>query len=213
MQTDQVKGGRKRTRSSSTIASRPASGSRNPGSVRKRSSTRTRGDPFVRGRRQPNVARELYLVPKFLDDGDCRARQIGIDQKTHTELGSGQRVKRLLLHQFAHELERGTDVVGGDVIFTLDVLERHAASQAAHDHRYGQTSAPNDGLAVADGRVKDDAIWGGHSAQMIVIWPELSSRQSLQREVRWNSPASNAGNSGLKPTSSATYGAIEVRRI
>jgi hypothetical protein len=32
------------------------------------------GDLFVRRRRQPNIARELHLMPKALHHGDDRAR-------------------------------------------------------------------------------------------------------------------------------------------
>ena len=61
-----------------------------------------------------------------------------------------------------HKSERRPDVVGGDVVFTLYVLERHAAGQAAHNHRYRHAGALNDGFAVTDGRVDDDAVRGSH---------------------------------------------------
>jgi len=56
-----------------------------------------RGDLLISRRRQPNVASELDFMPKVDEYGDRRARQIGVDWKTHAELGGGQRVKGLLL--------------------------------------------------------------------------------------------------------------------
>lgn len=87
-------------------------------------------------------------MPEFLAHADRRARQVGVDQEAHAELGCWQRAKRLLLGQFTHESERRPDVVGGDVVFMLYVLERHAAGQAAHNHRYRHAGALNDGFAV-----------------------------------------------------------------
>ena len=101
-------------------------------------------------------------MPKFLARKHRCARQVRVDQKTHAELGGWQRVKRLLLSQFTHKSERSSDVVGGDVAFTLYIFERHAAGQAADNHRYRQAGASNDGFAVANGRVDGNAVWGGH---------------------------------------------------
>jgi hypothetical protein len=53
------------------------------------------------------------------------------------------------------------------------------ASQAAHNHRYRQAGAPNDGFAVADGGVDDKMRFGVVMVtQMIVIWLDLSSLAS-----------------------------------
>jgi len=73
-------------------------------------------------------------------------------------------MKRLLLSQFTHKSERSPDVVCGEVVFTLYVLECHATGQAPHNHRYRHASAPNDGFAVTDGRIDDNAVRGGHGA-------------------------------------------------
>ena len=69
---------------------------------------------------------------------------VGVDQEAHAELGCWQRVKRFLFSQFTHKPERSPDVVGGNVVFTLYVLERHAAGQAAHNHRYRHAGALNE---------------------------------------------------------------------
>jgi hypothetical protein len=71
-------------------------------------------------------------------------------------------MKRLLLSQFPDESERSSDIVRGDVIFALDVLERHAPSQAAHHDCDRYASAANDGFSVGDGRVEDNAVREGH---------------------------------------------------
>jgi len=122
----------------------------------------TRGNLFIGSRSQPNISCELHLVPEFLAHVDCRPRQVSVDQKTHAELGCWQWVKRLLLSQFTHKSERSPDVVGRDVVLTLYVLECHTPGQAADNHRYRQASAPNDGFAVTDGGVDDNAVRGGH---------------------------------------------------
>jgi len=101
-------------------------------------------------------------MPEFVAHNDCCARQVSVDQKTHADLGCWQRVKRLLLSQFTHISERSPDVVGGDVVFTLYVLKRHAAGQAAYNHCYRQAGAPNDRFAVTDGRIDDNTVLCGH---------------------------------------------------
>jgi hypothetical protein len=94
--------------------------------------------------------------------GCCGRGFYSIAQKTRAKLGSWQRVIRLLLSQFIHKSERGPYVVGGDAVFTLYVLECHAAGQTAHNYRYRQAGALNDGFAVTDGRVDDNAVRVGH---------------------------------------------------
>jgi hypothetical protein len=71
-------------------------------------------------------------------------------------------MKRFLLREFPDESERSSNIVRGDIMFALDFLERHAPSQApCHDgDRYA--GAPNDGLAVGDGRIEDNAVRDGH---------------------------------------------------
>jgi hypothetical protein len=119
-------------------------------------------DLSVRSGPQPDIAREPSLMTASGERADCRSRQIGIDQQTHRRSGGGQRVKRLLFRQFSYEQERCSDIVGGQVIFPLDFLERHPARQAAHDHRYRQPSAPDHGFAMSDRRIEDDAVQGSH---------------------------------------------------
>jgi hypothetical protein len=140
---DHARGGRKRTRSRSTMASLPGSGSRNAGSFRKRSS-------------------ELDFVAICTEHVYCRARHIGIEKKAHARLGGRQRVKGFLLCKLAHKSERRSNVFGGKVVFALNVFERHSASQAANDYGYRYASAAKDRFTVGDGRVNNDAIWRGH---------------------------------------------------
>ncbi len=58
-------------------------------------------------------------------------------------------------------VRRRPDVVGSDVVFALDVLERHAASQATDNYRHRHAGTPNNGLAVTDGRVNNNAVRSG----------------------------------------------------
>jgi hypothetical protein len=55
--------------------------------------TRTCGDLLVRCRLQPNVSCKLYLMPNSFQRRDDCARQIGVDQQAHAELGTWQWVK------------------------------------------------------------------------------------------------------------------------
>ena len=43
-----------------------------------------------------------------------------------------------------------------------DFLECHASSQAPHHDCDRYAGAPNDGFAVGDGRIEDDAVRDGH---------------------------------------------------
>src|SRR5580700_164208 len=72
-------------------------------------------------------------------------------------------MKRFLLSQFCDESEGSPNVVRGDVILALDFLERHASSQAPHHDSDRYACAPNDGFAVGDSRIEDNAVREGHS--------------------------------------------------
>jgi hypothetical protein len=71
-------------------------------------------------------------------------------------------MKGFLLSQFPDESERSSNIVRGDVILALDFLERHAPSQATYHDCDGYAGAPNDGFAVRNGRIEDNAVWDGH---------------------------------------------------
>ena len=125
--------------------------------------TGTFRDLSIRGSGQPDISREFGVVTASAEGADCRPRQIGIDQEAHKKSGGRKRVKRFLLRQFGYEQQRSPDVVGGDVIFPLDFLEGHPASQAAHNHRYRQAGTSDHGFAVSDGRVENNAVRGSHN--------------------------------------------------
>jgi hypothetical protein len=72
-------------------------------------------------------------------------------------------MKRLLLSQFPDESECSSNIVRGDVILALDLLERHSPSQAPHHDCDRYAGAPDDGFAVGDGRIEDDAVRDGHA--------------------------------------------------
>ena len=71
-------------------------------------------------------------------------------------------MKRFLLSQFRDEPERSPNVVRGDVILALDFLERHASSQAPHHDCDRYAGATNDGFALGDSRIEDNAARDGH---------------------------------------------------
>jgi hypothetical protein len=71
-------------------------------------------------------------------------------------------MKGFLLSQFPDESERSSNIVCSDVILVLDFLERHSPRQATHHNCDRYARAPNDGFAVRDGRIEDDAVRDGH---------------------------------------------------
>jgi len=86
-------------------------------------------------------------------------------------------MKRFLLSQFPDESERSSNIVRGDVILALDFLERHAPSQAPHHDCDRYAGAANDGFAVGDGRIENNAVRGGHG---------VSNDSDLAELVEWN---------------------------
>ena len=76
-------------------------------------------------------------------------------------------MKRFPLRQFGYELERSPDVVGGEVVFTLDFLEGHPARQAAHDDRYRQAGASDYRFAMSDGGIENDVVRRSHRGNNI----------------------------------------------
>jgi len=71
-------------------------------------------------------------------------------------------MKRFLLSQFPNESERSSNIVRGDVVLSLDFLERHTPGQATYHDCDRYAGAPNDGFAVGDGRIEDNAVREGH---------------------------------------------------
>jgi hypothetical protein len=71
-------------------------------------------------------------------------------------------MKGFLLRQFPDEPERSSNIVCGDFVLALDLLERHAPSQAPHHDCDRYAGAPNDRFSVGDGRIWDNAVRDGH---------------------------------------------------
>jgi hypothetical protein len=90
-------------------------------------------------------------------------------------------MKGFLLSQFPDESERSSNIVRGDVVLALDLLERHAPSQAPHHNRDRYAGAPNDGFAVGDGRIEDNAIRSGHGVSDDSHLAELVERNHQNR--------------------------------
>ena len=51
---------------------------------------------------------------------------------------------------------------GCDVVFALDVIERHAASKATHNYRHWHARTLNNGFAVIDGRGNNNPVKSSH---------------------------------------------------
>ena len=70
----------------------------------------------------------------------------------------GSKWKDSLFREFADQLKSGPDIFLGKLIFLPHLFKGHAASQADDDERNRHPHATNDGFAVANGRVNDNAV-------------------------------------------------------
>ncbi len=113
-------------------------------------------------------------------------------------------MKGFLLSQFPDESERSTNIVRGDVILALDFVERHAPGQATYHDRNRYAGAPNDGFAVGDGRIEDNAVRSGHG---------VSDDSHLAELVECNhqdSVSTPAGAESLTSDSAGAVGRIDI---
>ena len=67
-------------------------------------------------------------------------------------------MKGFLFGKFTGEFEGGLDVLVGQIIFLPDLAEGHSAREAPDHQSDGHARRPNGGLAIAGGRVNDDAV-------------------------------------------------------
>lgn len=65
---------------------------------------------------------------------------------------------RLLLQEVNKIFQSCPDVVGRNVIFSLNLLKRHSAGKTPHDHRDGESRAADYWPAPDDGGIKDDPM-------------------------------------------------------
>jgi hypothetical protein len=64
-----------------------------------------------------------------------------------------------LLSQELNDIAQGcANIVGRDVVFPLNLAERHSASKASQDNRDREPGTANYGLTIMDGRVNDNSI-------------------------------------------------------
>jgi hypothetical protein len=152
------------------------------------------GDDLIRRHPQAGVPGEFRHVTEFLDGRDRRARQVRVQKKSHGRSGSGQRVKGLFGREVRSKLQGGADIVDGEVVLALDVLERHAAGKAPNHDGNRNPSAPDDRFAVQHGGIDDDAAPNVHGIAIIA----LSS-------ARLSGPGSQVANLGFFPYNSIVY--------
>jgi hypothetical protein len=112
-----------------------------------------------------------------------RARHVGIHEEAHGL--RGEQMKGLLFGEFANEFEGSANVFGSEVVFLSQLLKGHATSKAADNKRDRHPCASDNGFAVTDGRVNDDAVVCVHNSSISfhtlnpkAIW---SSRFSFSR--------------------------------
>ncbi len=70
----------------------------------------------------------------------------------------------VLLNKLTGEFQRGPDVFGAKIVFTLNIIERHIARKTADDDCHGHARPTDDGFSMADRRVDNDAVGCGHGA-------------------------------------------------
>lgn len=91
------------------------------------------GNLFVLGSPQTNFTNIEGLVAEALDGSRRRPGHIGNQQEAHGGRLARQWMVLLLFDQFPGELQRRSDVLQGQRVFPLNVLEAHAPGQAADD--------------------------------------------------------------------------------
>src|SRR5262245_10323801 len=64
----------------------------------------------------------------------------------------------LAIDQFSGERQRSSDILLRDGVLAFDVFEAHTAGEAAHDDRDRRPRPADDGLAMANLRIDDDAL-------------------------------------------------------
>ena len=67
-------------------------------------------------------------------------------------------MERFLFCDFADELQCGADIVGGNIVFTLDLLKSHTAGKTADHHRDRYTRSADDWFSVTDRGIDNDSF-------------------------------------------------------
>lgn len=93
---------------------------------------------------------------------------------------AGKGIKRFLIGQFTDKLQRGANVICGEVVFPLDLLEGHSSSEATDDKRDRHAGAANHRLSVADSRVDNNAIMSVHGLCIAFYWPDSKHKERGQ---------------------------------
>lgn len=85
-----------------------------------------------------------------------------------------------LVDEFAGELKGSTDVGDGQAVFLPDLVEGHAACEAAHDKRDGHSRATNYWFAMANLWVNDNAFV--HIFQCLKFTRHVNIKQLRSRD-------------------------------
>lgn len=149
---------------------------------------RTRGDIPIRCRGEPDIAGEFDLMPEAPQERRRRTRHICVDQKPHAALGDRKRVEGFLLGDLADESQGSANVIRRDIVFTLDLLERHAPCEAADDDRHRYARPADHRFSVGDSRVDNDTRMVGHDCDAPDIGIRLNEIDTLGEP-----PAPDAG--------------------
>ena len=123
------------------------------------------GYPRVRSLTQAKVTGKFSNVAKAGQQCHGRARHVGVHQKAHAS--RGEQVEGFPIGEPSDEFERGTNVFRRQVIFLSHFVKGHAARQTANNERNGHARAANNRLAMANGRVNDDAVVFIHTTVII----------------------------------------------
>ena len=71
--------------------------------------------------------------PKPTNNATAERGQIRVDQESHAALGCRQGVKRFLVSQVGYKLKGRANVVAGNIVLALHILEGHATRKAFYD--------------------------------------------------------------------------------
>jgi hypothetical protein len=115
-----------------------------------RMTLRVRSNAHVICGTEPDVANVRRVMAKTPDQFHSATRQIGINEESHSEYLCRQRVEFFLLDELIGKGQGGSDIIDRYVVFRLDLFERHASRETAHDPGHGRACPTNDRFAMLD---------------------------------------------------------------
>lgn len=119
---------------------------------------RVAGNGRIFGVSQADISHVKRFMPVLFQQGLDGTRQVGINQETHGQRSGGQRMVDLLLDQFFGVADGCANVFWSQVVLPANLVETHAAGEAAENASDRHPCASNHRFAVLNFRVNDDPL-------------------------------------------------------